>query len=319
VHHVTVAICTHNNAASLDRTLATLALQEFAGDYWSALVVDNKSSDATEEIVRLHQQRGLIPHLRYCRESQLGLAHARHRAVKETTSELIAFVDDDCLLTPDWLRQAVAFSRTHPNAGAIGGRVELLWESPPPAIALSRRTWYAEQIYGDTPQQMPSTGFAYLVGAGLVLRRIALEESGWLETRLLVGREGRGLGSGEDIEIVLRIRRAGYDLWYNPAMTLEHVPERRTSVQYLCRLNRATDRPLPMLHALAEGKAPSTGVRLRRLIRSLLSLAKLCVRTLVVDVAVKRRISFVEWRIRMNLAWSRVVGAATFLFAHVEL
>ena len=320
MHQITVAICTYNNAAFLDRTLSTLALQEFEDDYWSALVVDNNSSDATEDIVQLHQHQGLIPHLRYCRESQLGLAHARHRAVMETTSKLIAFVDDDCLLAPDWLRQAVAFSFTHPNAGAIGGRVQLLWESPPPHTALSRTTWYAEQNYGDVPQQLPSTGFTYLVGAGLVLRRTALKDSGWLEKRMLVGREGRGLGAGEDIEIVLRIRRAGYDLWYNPAMFLEHViPERRTSIPYLCRMNRATGQPLPMLHALAEGKAPSTTMRLQRLVRSLLSLAKLCVRTLILDVVVRRRVSFADWRIRLNLAWGHVVGAAAFLFAHVEL
>ncbi len=317
---VTVAICTHNNATLLDRTLTVLALQNFEPDYWSALVVDNNSTDETAEVVARHQRSELIPHLQYCREPRLGIAHARHRAIREASSEFVAFVDDDCLLAPDWLQQALTFSLAHPKAGAIGGRVKVLWESPPPPTALSRATWYAEQNFGDVPQQMPSAGFTYLVGAGLVVRRTALEESGWLEKRLLVGRKGRELSAGEDVEIVLRIRQAGYELWYNPAMILEHViPERRLSIQYLSRMNRATGVPLPMLNALAEGQVPSAGVRFQRLVRALLSLAKLCLRTLVVDVVVRRRISFADWRIRLNLAWGHVVGASMFLFAHVEL
>jgi GT2 family glycosyltransferase len=302
----------------LDKTLSALALQDFASDCWATLVIDNNSSDATEETVRLHQQRGLIPNLRCCREPQLGLAHARHRAVMETTSDLIAFVDDDCLPAPDWLRQAVEFSLVHPQAGAIGGRVQLLWESPPPAIALSRGSRYAEQNHGDLPLQMPSTGFTYLVGAGLVLRRTALEESGWLEKRMLVGREGTRLGAGEDVEIVLRIRRAGYDLWYNPAMVLTHIiPERRTSASYLYRMHRV--RAQPILSALAEGRVPGMRERIQELVHLLLSLAKLCLRTLILDVLVRRHISFTEWCIRLNLAWGHVVGAFRFLFVRVEL
>lgn len=318
MQHVTVAICTHNNAALLDKTLSALALQDIARDYWTTLVVDNNSSDATEETVRFHQEGGLIPNLRYCQEPRLGLAHARYRAVMETTSNLIAFVDDDCLLAPDWLQHAVEFSTAHPHAGAIGGRVQLLWESLPPAVALARTPYYAEQNFGDTPRQLPSTGFTYLVGAGLVLRRAALEESGWLEKRILVGRQGKGLSGGEDVEIVLRIRSAGYDLWYNPAMCLEHViPEHRMSVQYLCRINRTSERPL--LSALAEGKVPGRLERVKRLIRTLLSLATLCLRTLVADVLIGRRISFAEWLIRLNFAWGYVVAAFRFLFVHVDL
>lgn len=289
-------------------------------DAWTVLVVDNNSDDATEDTARLHQRRGLIPHLQYCRELHLGLAHARYRAVIESTSELIAFIDDDCLLAPDWLRQAVVFSVAHPMAGAIGGRVQLLWQSPPPATALSRSSWYAEQNYGDIPQQLPSTGFTYLVGAGLVLQRTALEKSGWLDKRMLVGRQGTGLRGGEDIEIVLRVRRAGYELWYNPAMNLDHViPERRTSVKYLCQMNRATGQPLPVLHALADGRAIDRRERIKRLARSILSLAKLYLATLVFDVAIRRRISFAEWRIRVNLAWSHLEGAFNFLFFDDEL
>src|SRR5512147_668527 len=66
---------------------------------------------------------------------RLGLAHARRAAFAAASADLIAFVDDDCLLDPKWVAAAVAFARERPRAGAFGGRVRLLWEGEPSRLA----------------------------------------------------------------------------------------------------------------------------------------------------------------------------------------
>jgi glucosyl-dolichyl phosphate glucuronosyltransferase len=274
--HITLAICTYNNSSLLDRTLAAIERQSVSEKInWSAIVVDNNSTDNTQQIVLNYIEKGKIPKLHYVFETQQGLAHARRRAIAETQSESIAFIDDDCLLSSHWLEQAVAFLQEHPHAGAIGGKVELLWEVEPQEIYIQYQKSFSAQDWGELPLKLPSKGWTYLVGAGLLLRRKALEESGWLESGNLVDRCETKLSSGGDIEMVLRIRRAGYELWYNPAMQLQHyIPQKRMSAEYLYRLHRSFGESTNLLILLADDEVPTLAWRLGRIYASFKNLSR---------------------------------------------
>lgn len=232
--HLDVIICTHNRAAALGDVLEGLAAQqEPVAMSWSILVVDNASSDSTTTMVQRHAARD--PNLRYVFEPTLGLTPARLRGVAETTGKWLAFVDDDNLLAPGWLRAIEAAIESRPRAGGIGGRVVLDWATPPPRAAAEFGFCFAEQDLGDEPRQMYT-----LVGAGLVLRRDALEACGWTERPLLADRAGQSLISGGDVEIALRIRSAGYELWYAPDAVMRHrMPPARATLRYLLRMCRA--------------------------------------------------------------------------------
>ena len=228
-----VVICTYNHAPLLDRVLDALAVQHEADASWAVLVVDNNCTDATPTIVERHIASGTVPGLRRIVETEQGLTPARRRGVFATSVPWIAFVDDDCLLAEDWIAQAVAFLRAHPNIGGMGGRVVLEWEDEPPGYVFGYKGMLAEQDRGDEPTTVES-----LAGAGMVIRREALHDSGWLDRPLLDDRIGERLVSGGDVELTLRVRAAGYPLWYNPACTLRHViGHDRTSRRYLTRLN----------------------------------------------------------------------------------
>jgi glycosyltransferase involved in cell wall biosynthesis len=244
---LTVAICTHDNAPMLERALERLAAQRVSpATRWELVVVDNRSGDATPGLLREVAERGTFPAMRAVREERLGLAHARRRALAEARADVVAFVDDDCLLDPGWVEAALAFARARPRAGAFGGRVDLRWEAPPSAIAEACAWALAKQDHGPAPVMLPARGGGSLVGAGLVVRRQALEDSGWHQRGQMLGRTGKALTSGDDAEIGLRIRAAGWELWYEPAMRLEHViPEARTRLDYLARLHRAIGRTAP--------------------------------------------------------------------------
>lgn len=234
-----IVICTYNNAPMLDRALAAIARQRFpAGLGWSVLVVDNNCTDETPAVVRRHARAGIIPSLRRVVELEQGLTPARLRGVKESGAEWIAFVDDDCVLAEDWLEQAVRFAAAHPRCGAFGGQIRLRWEVPPTSLALRYRKAYSEQDYGPIPLMLPPRRpYRYLAGAGLIIRRTALEASGWLREQLLLDRQGARLSAGGDAEINVRILKAGYELWYTPACVLDHhIPERRMSERYLVDL-----------------------------------------------------------------------------------
>ena len=273
---IVLAICTYNNHEILARTLSCIAQQQVVPKIkWSVLVIDNHCTDHTSAIVQKHIASGDIPTLRLVQESQQGLSYARRRAVRESEADWIAFVDDDCFLPPDWVQQAVVFCAEHPKAGAIGGKVDLLWEVPPQEFLRGYEHDFAQQDYGDSPLCLSFTGLQCLNGAGLLLQRRLLLASGWLEEMILAGRNGKMLSSGSDTEIVLRLRNAGNELWYNPKMKLQHyIPKRRMSVDYLCRLHRGFGQSHPILLMLAERRSPTLLTKLYLCLRSLMFLAR---------------------------------------------
>ena len=241
-----VIICTYNNATGLDEVLSHLERQCAPGVRWAVTVVDNASTDRTRDVVDAHLAAAKFP-VRYVYEATRGLTAARLRGVRETGADWIAFVDDDNLLEPDWVAAITAALKAHPRAGAIGGRVSLVWDRPPVASAADFGFCFAEQELGDRPRQVES-----LVGAGMVVRREALAASGWTEGPLLADRVGHSLISGGDVEIALRIKAAGYELWYAPAARMQHrMSAVRTSRRYLLRMNRALGATAAIVSLLA--------------------------------------------------------------------
>jgi glycosyltransferase involved in cell wall biosynthesis len=261
---VTLLICTYNNARLLQRTLECVAQQQLQTVVaWEVLIVDNNCTDDTSAVVHGFRADARIPLLRFIREPQQGVAYARKRGLRESEAELIAFVDEDCLLAPDWVERVWEFARKHPQAGVIGGRNVLEFEQPPSELCVAYGESLARQELGAQPRRLDSDPRSVLCGAGLVLRRDALRNSGYLETGMLIGRDPVRLGAGEDAEIVLKIRRSGWEVWYAPDLQLRHViPPSRTSLPYLCRLHHGFGRAEVYLQILARYDQPTCAHRL---------------------------------------------------------
>jgi len=253
-----VLICTYNRAQLLMRTLEHSAAQVVPiGTRWEIIVVDNNCADDTSEVVRRYSNDPRIPTLRFMREPQQGVAFARRRAFLESRGKLLACVDDDCLLAPNWIEQALQFASEHPRAGAFGGRNVIVWETSTNGIAELYGQSLARQELGDQPFLLPPTGRSCLVGAGLVVRREAIMTSGWIKTGVLVGRRAEAPGAGEDAEIFFRIRHAGWECWYTPKLVLSHIiPETRTTLPYLRRLHHGFGEAEAFLHALSRVPSP---------------------------------------------------------------
>jgi glycosyltransferase involved in cell wall biosynthesis len=309
---ISVVICTYNNARLLDQTLAALAQQKVSANVsWEALVVDNACSDDTPLVVQ-HWAAAGLPGLRRVCEGRPGVAFARRRGVWETRSPLIGYVDDDCLLADDWIEQAVAFAQSHPRAGAFGGRNELLWQSPPGEWVAAYGESLARQDFGDCAHKLPDEGKTYPVGAGLVVRREAILSSGWTERRSLSGRQRKRLSCGEDTEINLLIRQAGWEIWYTPQLRLRHVvPDHRTTLSYLCRLHHGFGRAEVYLRQLSRNQTPTLRSRLDGATWALGELGRVLARFPQGYVVHQRERP--TWWIRLSFALGCLRGAARYL------
>ena len=215
--HLEVVICTYNRSADLDRCLGALALQGADFALWRVTVIDNNCTDDTPQVVARWAETRLLPGLSRVVETRQGLTPARQRGIGDSRADWVALVDDDCMLAPDWVEEALRFASGNPRAGAFGGRVLPDWGRAPPAH-LARNGWlFAEQNLGDEVKEVPS-----LVGAGVVLNRRALERTGWTAHPILADRTAKGHLSGGDVEISVRLRAAGLKLFYVPTMRIAH-------------------------------------------------------------------------------------------------
>ena len=133
---VSVILCTHNpQPRYLTRVLASLRAQTLPTEEWEFFLIDNASSQplAGTWDISWHS-RG-----RHVREEQLGLTAARLRGIQESSGDLLLFVDDDNLLAPDFLDQAITISALCPVLGVFGaGILEPEFEMQPPPELRSR-------------------------------------------------------------------------------------------------------------------------------------------------------------------------------------
>ena len=134
--NISVIICTRNPRPDyLCRVLDALEVQTFPKEQWELLVVDNASKERLAETWDLKWH----PHARHIREEEPGLSPARLRGIKESYGELLIFVDDDNILTPNFLETAWAIMAGYDFLGVFGaGILEPEFEVQPPSELLSR-------------------------------------------------------------------------------------------------------------------------------------------------------------------------------------
>lgn len=239
---VTVAICTYNGEPRLNDVFERLSSQKVQpSTSWNILVVDNNSQDRTAEVVRQYQlSNNLGEKIQYLFEARQGLAFARRCAVRAAQGHLIAFLDDDNLPDPHWVQSVYDFGQQHSDAGAFGSQIVGAYEGNPPENFDRIACFLAVIDRGDKPFRYDLLDhWLFPAGAGLVVSRQA-----WLAavpaTPRLSGVAGRKLtGKGEDIETLSYLRKAGWQIWHNPGMKIEHVIGcDRMSPKYLLSLFR---------------------------------------------------------------------------------
>jgi len=208
---------------------------------WEAVLVDNASKDSVSNVaLRLWPKDAPAP-LRVVHEPHIGLSHARHKGFLEAKYEFVGFIDDDNWVSPDWIRTAFEVMSEHPDVGACGGLNEAVCEIEPPSWFEKFGSSYAIGSQGDKSGYMlDERGFLW--GAGLVIRKSAYQKlinNGFYYQ--LTGRKGKRLSSGEDKELTLALRLAGWRLWYEPRLKLKHyLAAERLNWRTLRRMQRGS-------------------------------------------------------------------------------
>jgi glycosyltransferase involved in cell wall biosynthesis len=238
--NVSVITCTHDpRPGYLAETVAALARQSLPLDRWEYLLIDNASSQERTPKVDLSWH----PRARIIREENLGLTPARLRGIREAQGDLLVFVDDDNVLDPNFLEEALKVAGQKPFLGSWSGQCRARFEQSPPDW--TRRYWgnlVIREFDTDMWSNLPRLAQTMPCGAGLCVRRVVAQH--YLELHensdrkhFQFDRTGDSLVSGGDNELAACACELGMGIGLVSALKLTHlIPPERLTVSYLARL-----------------------------------------------------------------------------------
>lgn len=177
------------------------------------IVVDNGSTDGSLELLR--QRYGHVRVVELGRNT--GFAHAANRGVEAAGEDLVALVNTDVELAPDWLERTVECLAAHPRAASVATKMldladpDLIYDTGD----FLRRDGACEQrgrFERDRGRyDAPGEAFSACAGAALYRRDAVLAARGFDE---------RFFAYLEDVDLGLRLRLAGWTCRYEPAVAL---------------------------------------------------------------------------------------------------
>lgn len=227
---LTIAVPTFRRPAELRTLLPLLATQARELDdagrtSGEIVVVDNDpagSARETVEAVAASIAGAEVP-IRYAHEPHPGIASARNRALDEAAgSALLAFIDDDELPHPGWLRELVTVQRDT-GAALVAGRVVAEFEVPPSPWIEAGRFFVRRSLPTGTALDVAAAG-------NLLLDAEQVRESG---VRFAID---LGLSGGEDTLFSRQLARAGYRMvWCDESVITDLVPRARITRRWVLR------------------------------------------------------------------------------------
>jgi glycosyltransferase involved in cell wall biosynthesis len=119
---VTIIVPTRDRYALLRQCLEALGGLDYPRERYKVVVVDDGSRDETRERMLQEETSGLR-HAYIRLDGEQGVSAARNRGLSEAEGDLVAFVDDDCVVEQDWLKLIAEAFSVFPDAGAVGGSV----------------------------------------------------------------------------------------------------------------------------------------------------------------------------------------------------
>jgi len=264
-----VIICTYSpRRQTIARALDALQEQSEPVAQWELIVVDNNSAPPVSDWLDLSWH----PHGRIVQERQQGLTHARMKGIAEARSSLIIFVDDDNVLSPTYIREAIRIGEQHGFLGAWGGACYGEYETPPPqwlmphmsfvAVKDCREVIWSNEYFRDDATPM---------GAGMCIRKAVAEQ--YVATvsqdalRRSLDRRGNDLAGCGDFDMAMTAIDAGLGVGRFPQLRLTHlISNVRMTEPYILKMAEESQASSLVLRAIRGRPSPPyiTGSLLKR-------------------------------------------------------
>jgi len=210
---VSVVIPTHERPADLERCLKALAPALAAGH--EVIVVDNAPKTVrTAGVVARSSARYVV-------ESTPGANHARNAGLRLARHEIVAFVDDDVVVSESWTA-VVAATLADPQVGCMTGLVlplELETEAQRDFERYCHHRRDMQRHVYTRATLPPSAAGVVGMGANMAFRREVLLALGGFDARFGPGRRTK---TGDETELFARLLDADCTIVYEPRAYVWH-------------------------------------------------------------------------------------------------
>ena len=195
---VTVGMCVKNSGSVVRKALESVLNQDISCHLIELIIVDGNSKDGTLNVLKNRLRDSDIGFRMFSENSGLGMA--RQMVVDNAFGDYIVWVDADMILSHSYIHKLMAFMDEHPRVGVAAGKYDL-YIGQGIVADLENIVYVVDSVYGETS----ASKLGHLPGTeGSIFRVSAIRQVGGFDTRMN--------GASEDIEVVYRMRREGWEI-----------------------------------------------------------------------------------------------------------
>ncbi len=210
---LSIVIATYNRSRHLKDSLEAWAEQDFTKEDFEIIVVNNGSTDDTEQVCLDFERRHPEINFQYVFLNHPCLSCARNKGIELSSGDYITFVDDDARPEKHYIANFKRHTSGFPGIRAFGGRVLPHYETGKAPEWMSR---YLQRLlsFVDLGNEIKIFDKKYPVGCNMLFRKDLFEEVGMFDIPA-------GYRS-EDKHFFLKVKRAGNKVLYLPDVTVYH-------------------------------------------------------------------------------------------------
>lgn len=209
-----IIICTYNRAELLRHCLESFTKQTIHPVNVEFIVVNNDSTDNTEEVVAAFVNR--LPSLQSVVEKNIGLSYARNRGIEEAKYDWVCYMDDDAKAYPNFLER-MFFIRNNFSFDGFGGMFYPWYRLPKPK-------WLPSE-FGQMTLLRPAAGPLQkgktVAGGICAFNKERLIKAGMFPVD--IGMRGNIVGYGEESFVQEKLWEEGAVIGFDPEWKIDHL------------------------------------------------------------------------------------------------
>lgn len=225
---VSVIILNFNTLALTKLCLQSLKESKLGPYSMEIIVCDNASTDGTMEMVKKEFPDVLCIQ----NKGNIGFAAGNNPGIKRAKGRYVILLNSDTEVTPSVMKSMIAFMDAHPKAGAATCKLMLADGSMDPAchrgfptpwniftyLTKLEKLFPKTRLFGEYHQGYKDLTKPHEVdsisGAFFMVRSEVIKEVGLLDEDFFM--------YAEDIDWAYRIKKSGWQIWFNPEVTVLH-------------------------------------------------------------------------------------------------
>ena len=203
---VSVIVPVRNGEPTIEPLLESLQRLDYDKKKVEVIVVDGNSTDKTRDIVKKHPVKLVV-------EKRKGLNAARNTGIKDSTGDIIAFTDCDCIVPSNWITKIVENFKD-PQVSCVGGSAKgfngdfMSQYADNSIVPLMPFFEKREEL------TMVKPFLRHPAGCNMAFRRKTAEEVGWFDEDIRYG--------FDEVEFTERVCKAGYKMVLDPNVLVWH-------------------------------------------------------------------------------------------------